>query len=142
MPDPQHDAWPRFCCAILRDSQGRYVLERRPPWETHAAGKLTCFGGTREPDEHPEACIHRELIEELGFSAAALEWCLELMTPYGPAWFYRGTGPEEGQATAVEQGYLAVWADAAVLTAGELSEWHRVALTAESRGERSARVDC
>lgn len=23
--------WPAFCCAILRDDQGRYLLERRPP---------------------------------------------------------------------------------------------------------------
>ncbi|MBS0189342.1 MAG: NUDIX domain-containing protein [Planctomycetes bacterium] len=132
---------PRFCCAILIDSRGRYILERRPTTETDAPGLLTSFGGTRHTDEDPELCLRRELIEELGFAAGEVQRVLVLHTPKGEAWFYRVLGPEEGAARALEAGYEAVWMEAqAMFASPDFSDWHRIAYEAFVAGHAIARV--
>jgi hypothetical protein len=121
---------PRFCCAILTDSRGRHILERRPLSEADAPGMLTCFGGTRHGDEDAEACLRRSIAR-----------VLILHTPKGEAWFYAAKGPDEGTARAVEVGYEAVWMDeTAMLASPELSDWHRAAYEAIARGESVARI--
>jgi 8-oxo-dGTP pyrophosphatase MutT (NUDIX family) len=133
--------WPRWCCALLRDSRGRYILERRPADEVDAPGMLTCFGGGREPGEDPEACLRRELVEELGWRAGTLELCVELDTPKGVAWFYRGLGPEEGTVTALEPGFGVEWVEAAAIDTAGVGTWNVAAIRAAVRGERFARTE-
>ena len=58
---------PPYCCCILHEAAtGAVLLEQRGTDAAVAAGRLTCFGGKREPDESPLAAICRELREELG----------------------------------------------------------------------------
>ena len=83
------DTWPQYACVILEDPQGRLLLESRPKDARLAAGQLTCFGGRREPGETPEACLRRELREELNWEPATVEQCLELWVAGNlVAWFY------------------------------------------------------
>src|SRR5262245_51440548 len=51
--------------AVIQDARGRYLITRRPDG-THLAGLWEFPGGKREPDETLEACLARELREELG----------------------------------------------------------------------------
>ncbi|MBS0485855.1 MAG: Nudix family hydrolase [Proteobacteria bacterium] len=57
---------------ILRDAQGRILLAQRPAGK-HLAGTWEFPGGKREPDESPEVALRRELAEELGIDAGAVE---------------------------------------------------------------------
>jgi 8-oxo-dGTP pyrophosphatase MutT (NUDIX family) len=148
--------WPAFCCAVLRDERGRYLLERRPASALAAAGKLTCFGGKREPGESPETCIRRELWEELKWkpSEGGLERCVTLLWT-GPervfagrkvmtggvlAWYYKGAAPAEEKAKCVLPGHTAVWVLANQMGRAELSDWHRTALQAEKEGFKTTSV--
>jgi 8-oxo-dGTP pyrophosphatase MutT (NUDIX family) len=142
---------PAFCCAILRDQRGFYVLERRPLHEIDAPGLLTCFGGTREPHELPEACLRREMLEELGFTLGDISLSVVLITPRltskgtvrvaRQAWFYRALGPSPGEARALEEGYEAVWLDPRDVEHAPIADWNRLAIMADMRGERMARVE-
>jgi mutator protein MutT len=51
--------------AGLVHREGRYLIARRGPG-VHLAGFWEFPGGKREPDETLEACLRRELSEELG----------------------------------------------------------------------------
>ena len=71
-PDPEPEALPPYCCAILRDpsqaagtTTGRIFVEQRGADADVAANRLTCWGGKREPREAPLACIVRECMEEM-----------------------------------------------------------------------------
>ena len=57
---------------ILRDEQGRVLLARRPPGK-HLAGLWEFPGGKCEPGESPEIALRRELAEEIGIEADAIE---------------------------------------------------------------------
>lgn len=136
---------PRYCCVILTDSRGWYVFERRPRDEADAPGMLTCFGGGREAHEDAETCLRREVMEELGFVLGAIERVFTLRTPRGEAWFYRGcdgaTGPEAGEARALEPGFEVVWVDPGSEEMKQVGAWHRAVLDALARGEREGSVE-
>jgi len=51
--------------AAIIEREGRYLLSRRLDG-THLAGLWEFPGGKWEPDETHEACLSRELLEELG----------------------------------------------------------------------------
>ncbi|MBL9001255.1 MAG: NUDIX domain-containing protein [Phycisphaerae bacterium] len=132
--------WPEYCCAVLRDEGGRFLLESRPAEATHAPGSLTCFGGRRETDEHPRACIARELREELGIDPPALQLAVRLLADDRIiAWFYAGTVPVN-TALRTEAGRNAVWVDPGAVDAAPLSAWHASALAAFRAGRDIARA--
>jgi mutator protein MutT len=58
--------------ALIQDAAGRYLLARRRQG-THLAGLWEFPGGKREPGETVEACLRRELREELGAEFAVGE---------------------------------------------------------------------
>lgn len=141
--------WPRFCCAIVRGADGRYLLEQRPAQSQRAAGLMTCFGGTREEGEEPTACLRRELREELGLSEGVVE-AMEFqhaVTLYRRgelvAWFYAASAALPSEVRLVtEPGHEAVWLSENEVRAEErLSSWHRAALAAFFMGEAEARLE-
>jgi 8-oxo-dGTP pyrophosphatase MutT (NUDIX family) len=55
-----------FSCAILIDTDGRFLLQQRENIPTiYLPGMISLFGGHREDDETFDQCIARELSEEL-----------------------------------------------------------------------------
>ncbi len=140
-PLPRRDVPPAYCCAILVDGQGQLVLEVRPDNDANAPGRLTCFGGGREGDEEPLACLRRELMEELGFALGEAKHVLTLHTPNGPAWFYEAAGPEHGAVVAREAGHSVRWVGRGELFAERLADWHRAALVGWCAGLAEAWVE-
>ncbi|OLC17546.1 MAG: hypothetical protein AUH29_01610 [Candidatus Rokubacteria bacterium 13_1_40CM_69_27] len=66
MAAPEHqDAIVEVAAALIRDEAGRYLITRRVE-SSHLAGLWEFPGGKREPGETLEACLRRELLEELG----------------------------------------------------------------------------
>ena len=55
---------------VFRD--GKLLITQRHP-EAHLGGLWEFPGGKREPDESFEACLERELLEELGIEVTVLE---------------------------------------------------------------------
>ena len=132
---------PEHACALLVDRRGRLVLQLRPAWARHAPSQLTCFGGKREGDETAEACLRRELDEELG-------WAPELLAGDGLdlrsgeryiARFFACAVPE-GIALRPEPGFAIIHAHAASLPGLPLSPWHRTAIGAWRSGLAEAGV--
>jgi 8-oxo-dGTP pyrophosphatase MutT (NUDIX family) len=81
--------------------------------DAHAAVeplKVTCFGGKREPGEHPDECIARECREELGWTPPGLFWsssprgCVLYVDGQLIAWFYRAPGPPGDVMLSFEDG--------------------------------------
>lgn len=59
----------RVTAAILRRTDGSVLVARRAPGR-RLAGQWEFPGGKIEPGESPEACLARELDEELGITVA------------------------------------------------------------------------
>ena len=57
---------------LIQDAAGRYLIAQRPPG-SHLEGLWEFPGGKREPDETLEACLRRELAEELSATFAVGE---------------------------------------------------------------------
>ena len=146
MPPPDPIDWPEYCCAILRNGEGRLLLEKRAATARHAPGLLACFGGKREPGEHPDRCLRRELQEELGWSIGALHVRVavrlrERGTERSIAWFYLGRPPRPDLPLRTLPGSQIVWVGPREIESAPLSPWHRAALLAESRGEPVAWIE-
>ena len=58
--------------ALIRDEAGRYLITQRRRG-SHLAGLWEFPGGKRHPEESLEACLRRELIEELSATFAVGE---------------------------------------------------------------------
>jgi serine/threonine protein phosphatase PrpC/8-oxo-dGTP pyrophosphatase MutT (NUDIX family) len=135
------DDAPPYCCAILRDPSGELLLEWRPVSAAVAAGKLTCFGGKREAGETAEACLMRELREELDWSPAAAPRRVVDLFVEGRliAYFYEAAAPRSDEPLRLEAGREAVRLQpAAALRDDRLSEWHAAVLRAWQRGASRA----
>ncbi|MCB9734057.1 MAG: NUDIX domain-containing protein [Deltaproteobacteria bacterium] len=65
----------RVTAAIIRDGEGRVLLARRRP-ERRQGGRWEFPGGKIEPGETPEACLLRELEEELGLTGGVVGSCV------------------------------------------------------------------
>ncbi|WP_427969622.1 (deoxy)nucleoside triphosphate pyrophosphohydrolase [Altererythrobacter sp.] len=61
--------WQAVVAGALRDSQGRWLMHRRP-LEKHHGGLWEFPGGKVDPGESPEEALIRELHEELGIVIA------------------------------------------------------------------------
>jgi 8-oxo-dGTP pyrophosphatase MutT (NUDIX family) len=139
--------WPEYCCAILIDADDRYLIERRPERAADAPGQLACFGGKREKSEHPDRCIRREIKEELGWSVGALRLRVavrlrERASGREIAWFYAGRGPREGLKLSPLPGSTILrLSQEEVVSAPDLSLWHRAAIETYIRGDGIAWVD-
>ena len=132
--------FPPYCCVILRESAtGAIFLEQRPDTAKVAAGKLTCFGGKREDDETPLACIQREVKEELGFTlrdddiARAVDLFVDGKLI---AWFYQHPAPARDAELVFEEGREGVWLSEAEVEAdpSSISPWHSEVLRAYRKG--------
>jgi 8-oxo-dGTP pyrophosphatase MutT (NUDIX family) len=140
-------AWPEYCCAILIDAEGRYLIERRSAKATTAPGQLACFGGKREPMEHPDRCIRREIKEELGWSVGALRLVVavrlrERSSGREIAWFYRGSAPRATLNLKSLPGSSILHMSAReMLAAPDLSAWHRAAIIANEGSEPVAWIE-
>lgn len=61
---------------------GKVLITRRAPKE-HFAGGWEFPGGKIEPNETPEACLARELKEELNIGVSVDKFCTEVTQDYG-----------------------------------------------------------
>jgi 8-oxo-dGTP pyrophosphatase MutT (NUDIX family) len=133
---------PEYACAVIADPESRLLLQLRPATARHAAGQLTCFGGRREEGETAEACLRRELAEELGWQPAALKPGCELWKGRRfIARFYRVQLDVPVEKLAVEAGSRAILASWADLPGLPVSPWHRAALAAIAAGQGKAVLD-
>ena len=105
-----------FAPGVLVDGDdlqiGAIFLEQRPNDAKVAAGKLTCFGGKREGDETPLACIQREVKEELGLALRdeELSRAVDLFVDDKLiAWFYQHPAPARDAALVFEEGREGIW---------------------------------
>lgn len=132
---------PEHACALLVDPRGRLVLQLRPPWARHAPSQLTCFGGKREEGETAEACLLRELAEELGWAPQdAPRLGLDLVSGERFIARFFVVDLPEGTALRPEPGFGIVCAHAASLPGLPVSPWHRAAIDAWRGGQAVAFV--
>lgn len=138
--DPDAVSWPVWCCAILQNAAGEFLLEQRPGDAALAPAMLTCFGGRRGEGESPERCIRRELREELGIEVPGLRPVVRLIGSDELAWFFAGPAAAPPGPFRTEPGRGAVWVDRARLGVVQISAWHREAILAFLEGRPIARV--
>ncbi len=143
MSAPTTNPWPEYCCVIIQDPAGRFLLEQRPGDARAAPGALTNFGGSREPHEPPDRCAARELREELGLHIAESALGLPVLTlrdgPRVVAWFYR-IEIHPSTPLATEPGRAAVWLTLGDLRTAQLSPWHLAAMDAFVAGRPEANL--
>lgn len=143
MPATNPNPWPEYCCVIIQDPAGRFLLEQRPADARAAPSALTNFGGSREPNEPPARCAVRELREELGLlvpeSALGLPVLVLRDGPRVVAWFYR-IEINPGTPLAAEPGRAAIWLTPDRLRTAQLSPWHSAAMDAFLTGRPEANL--
>lgn len=71
--EPSSENYINVTCAIIKNNEGKILIARRGP-EKKFAGKWEFPGGQVEVGETPEACLVREIFEEL-------EMVIEVETP-------------------------------------------------------------
>jgi 8-oxo-dGTP pyrophosphatase MutT (NUDIX family) len=134
--------WPQYACAILEDPAGRLLLELRPTNARFAPGLITCFGGRREEGESPEDCLRRELMEELGWQPASLEFRVALwVADELIAWFYLGKFDVSLNLLRVPPGYETLLISPAELSDFPLSPWHAAVLAAWRAGSSVVEIN-
>jgi 8-oxo-dGTP diphosphatase len=120
---------PEYACGLISDSRGWWLLQLRPSDKPLAPGRLTCFGGRREDGETAEACLRRELDEELGWCPALLSPSIELRDgPRFIALFFRGRLDIPVTRLRVEAGDAAILAPPDAIPGLPVSPWHSVVL--------------
>lgn len=130
-------SYPEYCCAILTQKETHFLLQLRPKWSRHAPNKLVCFGGKREDGELPEACIRRELQEELNWVPSDLTLAVELWVDDCPkAWFYVADLDIDLTEIQTEPGFEAHLISADSLGTHPLSGWHLAVLGAYLRHDQ------
>jgi 8-oxo-dGTP pyrophosphatase MutT (NUDIX family) len=134
--------WPEYVCAILEYAEGQLLLESRPDDAQLAAGRLTCFGGRREPGETPEECLRRELREELNWVPRTFEKRVELWVAGDlVAWFYHAVLDVGIDQLRVAPGYKALVVSRLALSDLPVSPWHASALGASIEGRTAVELD-
>ena len=134
--------WPRYVCAILEDAEGRLLLESRPDDARLAAGKLTCFGGLREAGETPEACLRREMREELNWEPRTPEKRVELWVAGDlVAWFYHALLDVGIDELRLAPGYQARFISREDLSSLPVSPWHAAVLRAWLDGKTKVELE-
>ena len=130
---------PRYCCAVIEDTQNRLLLQLRPADAVFASGLMTCFGGAREQHESAEACLQREIAEELACQIrSSRPQCDLYRDGEWIARFYH-CDLDRLPTHAVEPGHIAVWAPWSSLPGLPVSHWHALVLQAIRAGH--LRVD-
>jgi 8-oxo-dGTP pyrophosphatase MutT (NUDIX family) len=131
---------PEYCCALITDRRGWLLLQLRPSHARHAADQLTCFGGRRETGEDADACLRRELMEELGVQPAAASAACDCWRGrrFIARFFHCALGPQARLVT--EPGHAAIWAPWQALPGLPVSPWHRQALAAIRAGRTRAEL--
>lgn len=106
-------SWPPYCCVILERHKGgpdgpiEIFCEVRDATASVEPSRVTCFGGKREPGEHPDDCIARECREELGWTppnVSKTRACDLYVDGQLIAWFYRAPGPQDELQLSFEVG--------------------------------------
>ena len=128
--------------AILEDAEERLLLESRPHDARLAAGQLTCFGGRREEEESPEACLRRELREELSWEPRRCQKRIELWVAGDlVAWFYHAVLDVGSDQLCVAPGCRALLVSRQELSSLPLSPWHAAVLRAWLVGKTAVDLD-
>ncbi|MDH5835390.1 NUDIX domain-containing protein [Luteimonas kalidii] len=89
------------CVGALLVRDARVLLGRRAPDAAWLADAWDIFGGHLEPGETPEAALRRELREELGIDAGALQPLGELCGDQPEPWRLRAFGLHAWRGTPV-----------------------------------------
>jgi 8-oxo-dGTP pyrophosphatase MutT (NUDIX family) len=127
--------FPEHACAIITCADGRLLLELRPATAKHAPDTLACFGGKREGDEDADACILRELREELAWAPAHLVGAVDLWRGSRYIARFRGCALPADAVVRPYPGACAVRLPWSCLSALPLTPWHAAVLRAWAAGE-------
>jgi 8-oxo-dGTP pyrophosphatase MutT (NUDIX family) len=131
--------------AVLVAEDGRYLLQLRDDRPgLHLAGHWALFGGALEPGESAAAGLRRELIEELGFIAGAIEPLAVSIHALAPAFavfrmhfFIVPFGLADiGAMVQTEGAGKALFTIAEAAALERVSPWDLAALLFHARGDR------
>lgn len=111
------------------------LFQQRSDTARQAAGKLTCFGGGRQPGEEPEAGLRRELQEELGWEPAQVEFRVALwVADELVAWFYAAALDLPLESLRPAPGHVPVLVAVDDFDRVPISPWHRAVIGAHRQG--------
>jgi 8-oxo-dGTP pyrophosphatase MutT (NUDIX family) len=139
-PTPSPTTLPVYCCAIITNEKNNLLLQLRPTTTRHAPGQLTCFGGRREKDESMEACLQRELGEELGWTPTHYSFACDLWKGYDFIARFFHCHLLNAPALVTEPGYIAIWTPFSCLAGLPISPWHAAVLHAVTNGQTRVEV--